>query len=47
MKYVNSFFCIFVLLLTVISVDITPKAYELLSSYDDSGQVWVSDVYYS
>jgi len=47
MKYVNSIFCILVLIMTVLSVDITPKAYELLSSYDDSGQVWISNTYYS
>ena len=47
MKYINSILCVLVVLLTVISVDITPKAYELLSSYDDSGQVWISNVVYS
>jgi len=34
-------------LMTVISVDVTPKAYDLLSTYDDSGQVFVSNVYYA
>jgi hypothetical protein len=47
MKYFNCILCVSVLLFTVISLDITPKAYELLSSYDDSGNVWISDTYYS
>jgi len=45
MKYVNCVTCMLVLLFTV-SVDITPKAYEILSSYNDSGQVWISDTVY-
>jgi hypothetical protein len=47
MKYINCVICVLVLLVAVISVDITPKAYELLSSYDESGQVWISKVVYS
>jgi hypothetical protein len=47
MKYIKNVSCILVLLMAIISVDITPKAYELLISYDESGQVWISNVYYS
>ena len=47
MKYFHCAFCMLVSIMTVISVDITPKAYDLLRTYDDSGQVFVSDIYYA
>ena len=47
MKYFNYTFCMLVSILTVIIVDVTPKACDLLRTYDDSGQVFVSDIYYA
>ena len=46
MRYLNCIICTSILLL-IISVDVTPKAYELLGSYDDSGNYWISNTYYS
>jgi hypothetical protein len=47
MKYIDNVSFILVFLMAVISVDITPKAYELLGSFDESGRVWVSNIFYS
>jgi len=47
MRYVNCAICMLIMLMTVTSVDITPKALELLNSYDDSGIAWISDTYYA
>ena len=45
MKYLNSILCVWILLVSVI-VNITPKAYELLSTGNKTGEIWISRVVY-
>ena len=45
MKYLNSILCVWVLLFSVV-VNFTPKAYELLSVGNKTGEIWISRVVY-
>ena len=45
MKYLNSILCVWVLLVSIV-VNITPKAYELLSMGNKTGEAWISRTAY-